>query len=265
MKHWTDLSVLEYPWKLVTLAVWNKYPNPHAPHVISNDVLDRHLDQNNCLHTVRLISFVDTIPWPINKLFNLTTGDCLHALEYSIVDAHRQVHESHTINLTFNSLTQNCESLTYSSNPNHKTDVRLDISVDVNLNFICDLESFQIEKYKSSREKGMRALLFTLNNLSLNQRFDEFKKEVSKLFLPSSNGSMRYDSSHTISSKMSLADPQRFIKMFASNEYSGDEDYMHVLSSLLRFSWGDMMNSIKTQFESLASIFNIKVFDLLPQ
>jgi hypothetical protein len=40
---------LPYRWSQTALAVWHKYPNPFAPHVISMDVIDRTYNENTGL------------------------------------------------------------------------------------------------------------------------------------------------------------------------------------------------------------------------
>jgi hypothetical protein len=34
-----------HPWNIVSCAVFNKYPNPFASHVLSLDIIDQHVDQ----------------------------------------------------------------------------------------------------------------------------------------------------------------------------------------------------------------------------
>lgn len=45
-----------HPWKTVTTAAMQKYPNPMNPSVVGVDVLDRHVDTNGKLHSHRLLS-----------------------------------------------------------------------------------------------------------------------------------------------------------------------------------------------------------------
>lgn len=42
-------------WDKVTLAVFNKYPNPFAKHVLSADIIDRYIGQDGKLRTTRLL------------------------------------------------------------------------------------------------------------------------------------------------------------------------------------------------------------------
>jgi hypothetical protein len=43
------------PWSQTALAVWHKYPNPYAPHVISMDVLSQTFDEQSGLLRVERI------------------------------------------------------------------------------------------------------------------------------------------------------------------------------------------------------------------
>ena len=43
-------------WEDITVACWQKYPNPQSPHVLSVDTLRREVDPaTQCLHTTRLM------------------------------------------------------------------------------------------------------------------------------------------------------------------------------------------------------------------
>lgn len=46
---------LPYQWSQTALAVWHKYPNPFAPHVVSMDVVDRTYDERTGLLRVERI------------------------------------------------------------------------------------------------------------------------------------------------------------------------------------------------------------------
>nr|CAX70933.1 hypotheticial protein [Schistosoma japonicum] len=46
---------LSFPWEFVSSLFWKRYPNPHARHVLSVDVLERYLLPNGKLYTKRLV------------------------------------------------------------------------------------------------------------------------------------------------------------------------------------------------------------------
>ncbi|KAF1740567.1 hypothetical protein MXB_683, partial [Myxobolus squamalis] len=91
--------------------------------VVSTDILERKLDENGVLHTLRLISFTDSIPWPLRKILNFGSTDPINALEYSTVDPKSKIHKSHTINMSYDSVTRNFESLEYAGNSEDQTSV----------------------------------------------------------------------------------------------------------------------------------------------
>ncbi|CAH8524072.1 unnamed protein product [Schistosoma turkestanicum] len=46
---------LSFPWEFVTSLYWRRYPNPHAKHVLSEDVLERYILPDGKLYTKRLL------------------------------------------------------------------------------------------------------------------------------------------------------------------------------------------------------------------
>jgi 4-amino-4-deoxychorismate lyase len=56
-------SVFGHPWALFTKAVWQKYPNPFASHVLASDVIERRVDpETGILHTTRLFLKQGKVP-----------------------------------------------------------------------------------------------------------------------------------------------------------------------------------------------------------
>ncbi len=52
----------EHPFAQVSLAVFMKYPNPFAAHVLASDVIDRFVDETGRLHTTRLFLKRGAVP-----------------------------------------------------------------------------------------------------------------------------------------------------------------------------------------------------------
>lgn len=99
-----------YPFPTVTLAYFLRYPNPHATHVISTDVLSRHFDPaTNSLYTSRLHLKTSKMPPAILKLLPrswLNVGpdgktSQSYILERSVVDMKDGVMVTETKNLDF--------------------------------------------------------------------------------------------------------------------------------------------------------------------
>lgn len=62
MKVYTTTTVFAHPWDKVSLAIYNKYPNPFASHVLSADVIERSVDSNGVISTTRLFLKKNKIP-----------------------------------------------------------------------------------------------------------------------------------------------------------------------------------------------------------
>lgn len=83
MKLYNQTTQYEYDWASVTLAMWQKYPNPFATHVVGSDVIDRHLDEHGHLVTTRLFLKKSKIPEWGRLLISSTNA---YILETSTVD-----------------------------------------------------------------------------------------------------------------------------------------------------------------------------------
>ncbi len=47
----------EHPWEQVTIAIFQKYPNPFASHVLTSDVIDQYVDlETGVLHDYLIYS-----------------------------------------------------------------------------------------------------------------------------------------------------------------------------------------------------------------
>lgn len=83
----------EYPFPAVSLAYFLRYPNPYATHVLSTDVIDRHLDPDSQrLTTTRLHLKKSKIPLAVLKLLPKgilgvgADGGQSYILEKSVID-----------------------------------------------------------------------------------------------------------------------------------------------------------------------------------
>ncbi|KAH8871849.1 Protein ups1 like [Schistosoma japonicum] len=76
---------LSFPWEFVSSLFWKRYPNPHARHVLSVDVLERYLLPNGKLYTKRLVikKISRRIPSWLLKYF---PGGQVPVVEESIID-----------------------------------------------------------------------------------------------------------------------------------------------------------------------------------
>ncbi|ORZ29490.1 PRELI-like family-domain-containing protein [Catenaria anguillulae PL171] len=107
----------DHPWSAITAAVWQKYPNHLTPHVISVDVLSRHVDQaTQTLRTERLLTIRQSIPTFILRLFNMSEP-LSHVLEVSEINLATQTCRAVSTNLTCREFMTMDETVTYRPDP----------------------------------------------------------------------------------------------------------------------------------------------------
>ncbi|KAI9768841.1 MAG: hypothetical protein M1840_004655 [Geoglossum simile] len=107
VKFYENSFSYDYSFPAVTLAYFLRYPNPYSTHVLSTDVIDRHIDpKTQRLHTVRLHLKRSKLPSAVLKLLpksilGATSNDSSQAyiLERSVVDVNEGWMETESQNL----------------------------------------------------------------------------------------------------------------------------------------------------------------------
>jgi len=116
MKTFSTDYTFSYDWSQVTLAHWQKYPNPISTHVVHVDVLRRDVDPaTGVLMTERLITCQQNVPSLIRKLFG--GDDLTYALEISQTDPKGRSMVLRSVNLTWSEYLRVEETCTYVSDP----------------------------------------------------------------------------------------------------------------------------------------------------
>lgn len=73
-----------YDFATVTLAYFNRYPNPYSTHVKSTDTVSKYIDSDGCLHQTKIIKKTGRLPnWVKPFLGKITTS---WIIEKSVVD-----------------------------------------------------------------------------------------------------------------------------------------------------------------------------------
>ena len=109
------MGFFRHTWDRVTQALWRKYPNKLNPNVVAVDVLDRRVDEDGNLHSVRVLGTNWNMPTFVTAMLGMP--DMCYALEYSIVDPVKKTMTLKSVNYTFSSVTEVIESIKYSLNP----------------------------------------------------------------------------------------------------------------------------------------------------
>lgn len=117
MKSYEGSSTYEHSWHSIAAAFWFRYPNKHSRHVLTEDVIDRKIDQSGQLVTKRLFVKTNSCPKWIERLMGTKT---VHILEESIVDPIKQTLTTFTQNLGMTNLISVKETCVYKSHPDNK-------------------------------------------------------------------------------------------------------------------------------------------------
>ncbi|KAJ3186286.1 hypothetical protein HDU85_007726 [Gaertneriomyces sp. JEL0708] len=166
-------SAYQHNWASVTQAVWQKYPNPFASHVLSADVIDRSVDPDTgVLTTTRLFLKKGHLPKWGKSLFNVRDA---FILETSTVDPKAGVMTTVTRNLSHTKLMLVEETQIFKRHPNRAdwTDVRSDVRIISNTGWApikAKIEGFGITKFKDNAMRSSKGLVHVLERLKQTQR-----------------------------------------------------------------------------------------------
>lgn len=112
MRIYTSAVVFPCTFAQAALALWHKYPNPHAAHVHAVDVLERRVcPASGCIYTDRLLTLRQSAPWWIRRL--LGAQEYTYVYERGVVDLSRASIRATSANLSFSELLPVCERIEY--------------------------------------------------------------------------------------------------------------------------------------------------------
>lgn len=157
-------------WETVSLAVWMKYPNPFSAHVLTSDVLSRHVDPTTgCLHSTRLILKTGSMPTWVLSL--LKSQEAL-VIEESVVDPQQCFMQTRTRNLTHHRLLIVEEVQTYTKSPEEQTWTLADCRATVKSNFGAKwagigarIEGIGLRRFKDHLHRSKLAMTYILDKL----------------------------------------------------------------------------------------------------
>lgn len=165
MKLHTKQHSIEHPWEKVTLAIWQKYPNPFASHVLTCDVVDRHIDEQGILHTTRIFTKKGKLPSWGSKLFNIKEA---YILETSTVNPKTKEMKTVTKNLSHSKLLLVQDTQTILSQFKH-TVINQEVTIVSNTGFIPirdRIEHWGLDRFRKNSWNSSQGLLHVLK---LNQ------------------------------------------------------------------------------------------------
>ncbi|TPX44028.1 hypothetical protein SeLEV6574_g04749 [Synchytrium endobioticum] len=159
------------PWETVTSAVWQKYPNPLASHVLTADVIERTVDPDTgILHTTRLFTKAGNMPKWGQSLFNI--APMAYIIEHSTVDPTTKIMTTHTRNLSHTKLMLVVETQRIRPHPDkHHEWTIADTKASVISNTAFAplrgrVEEFGVSRFKENCIKSSQGLLRVIQRLT---------------------------------------------------------------------------------------------------
>jgi len=160
-----------YSWDQVAEAIFQRYPNPFARHVLSEDTVHRELLTGGTLYTRRFITKTNKVPsWGEKYLSRLARKVPL--MEESFIDTKEKIITMYTRSVGFGSFMTATEKVVYqasSENPEHTVAVK---SAWVESSFYglrTAIKNFGIERFKKNCVKATEGFNYVLEKFSRQQ------------------------------------------------------------------------------------------------
>ncbi|XP_032323094.1 PRELI domain containing protein 3A isoform X6 [Camelus ferus] len=169
-QHWqhqtSRLSSADHPWDTVIKAAMRKYPNPMNPCVVGVDVLERSVDAQGRLHSLRLLSTEWGLPGLVRAV--LGTGRTMtYVQERSVVDPAEKRMELCSANLTLTNVVSVSERLVYTPHPENAGRTVLTQEAVITVRGIglgSHLEGLMVNTIASNAKKGWAAIEWIIEN-----------------------------------------------------------------------------------------------------
>lgn len=165
MKYYETTTTFNYSWDQVVQGYWNRYPNPHSSHVLSEDTIERSVTGNGQLHSKRLLTKTNPVPKWGERFYN---SKSVKIVEESIVDPAQRSLTTYTRNVAFTKVMSVVEKVVYTpspDNPGQTVAVRsawIDSQV---FGFSRAIRAFGVERFKKNCQKMVFGFNHVLNSM----------------------------------------------------------------------------------------------------
>ncbi|XP_071480667.1 PRELI domain-containing protein 1, mitochondrial-like [Diadema antillarum] len=184
MKYFTSATIFKNSWDQVTSAFWQKYPGPYSKHVLSEDVVARHVGADSKLYSIRLLTKTNRMPKWGSFIFG-NYSRFVSIVEESIVDPKARTLTTYTRNIGYTNFMVLEEKCVFKpSQDNHSwTELHRSIWVNSSLYGVSRaLIAFGVERYKANMAKSNKALQHIIDKLYMPETVqDTLPQEMSKL------------------------------------------------------------------------------------
>lgn len=148
----------------VSLAYFNRYPNPYAGHVLSVDTLECYVDEMNCLRTTKLIIKTGRLPSFIKPLLGDRLNSCI--IEKTFVNPKTNTMLSYSANVDHRKFIKVEEFLKYTGESNTTTLLESKVKFSSNLfGFKQKIEEWSHRRFSSNISNSREGLKFVVEKL----------------------------------------------------------------------------------------------------
>lgn len=161
-----NTHTFEKDFSTVSLAFFNRYPNPYASHVLSIDTLSRELSPEGELCTTRLIRKTGRLPEWVKPFLGRISESWI--IEKSEVDSKKQQLRTYTRNLDHTRIIQVEEFTTYSfdsTNGTTKVASSVKFSSGFNIGVRNRIERWSRAKFDDNVKRSRMGMAFVIEGL----------------------------------------------------------------------------------------------------
>jgi len=159
-KYYETTANFNYSWEQVVQGFWNRYPNPHSSHVLTEDTISREI-RNGKLHSKRLLSKTNNLPKWGERFYNAKS---VKIVEESVVDPKEKTLTTYTRNIAFTKVMSVVEKVVYKISDEHpgKTVAVRSAWIDSQVfGFSRAIRAFGVERFK----KNCNKMVFGFNHV----------------------------------------------------------------------------------------------------
>lgn len=164
-KYYETTTVFNYSWDQVVQGYWNRYPNPHSSHVLTEDTIQREI-RNGKLHSKRLLSKTNPVPKWGERFY--TNSKSVKIVEESIIDPKERTLTTYTRNIAFTKVMSVVEKVVYKSSEEHpdKTIAIRSAWIDSQVfGFSRAIRAFGVERFKKNCNKMVFGFNYVLSTM----------------------------------------------------------------------------------------------------
>ncbi|MEE6479786.1 hypothetical protein FKM82_012375 [Ascaphus truei] len=165
VKYFLGISVLKNSWDQVFTAFWQRYPNPHSKHVLSEDILYRELTPDHKLLSRRLLTKTNRLPRWAERIFPGSMAHAVYIMEDSIMDPVNRTLTTFTWNINHARIMSVEERCVYFENSENSswTEIKREAWVSSKVfGFTRPIQEFGLARFKSNVTKAIKGYEYIL-------------------------------------------------------------------------------------------------------